>query len=72
MTSARRPSGPAKPIDERRDAAAEQEGLDETVADRGGDTGALDDSSRHARAAERDAHVTPEKRGVSGATTKPL
>ena len=55
MTSAGRPSGPAKPTHERRDAVAEQEGLDETVAERMDDPRALDDSSRHARQAERSA-----------------
>jgi len=72
MTSAGRPSGPAKPTHERRDAVAEQEGLDEAVAERTGDLRALDDSSRHARQAERSAHVTRGKRSVSGSGTKPL
>jgi hypothetical protein len=72
MTSAGRPSGPAKPTHERRDAVAEQEGLDEAVAERTGDLRALDDSSRHARQAERAAHGAPGKRSVIGSGTKPL
>jgi hypothetical protein len=72
MTSAGRPSGPAKPTHERRDAVAEQEGLDEAAAERSADESVLDDSRRHARQAERAAHVAHGKRSVSGSGTKPL
>jgi hypothetical protein len=62
MPNANLPSGPGKPISERRDAAKQAEGADELAADREGTPQALDNASRHARQAERDASV-PERGG---------
>ncbi|HEY0856161.1 MAG TPA: hypothetical protein VGE16_03845 [Albitalea sp.] len=51
MPNANRPSGPGKPINERRDAAVESEEMDEL----GGEAQA-DEASSRVRQAERDAH----------------
>lgn len=55
MPDAKSPSGPGKPITERRDAAVEREELEEmdsAADDAGGDP------TRGPRTAERDAHVS--------------
>lgn len=58
MPHAKQPSGPGKPIHERRDAATEQEELDETLDQAHGIAAEGDtDPTRSARQAERDAHV---------------
>lgn len=62
MPSANRPSGPGKPINERRDAAVESEEMEEL----GGEAQA-DEASSRVRQAERDAHdKTKDVRSESG------
>lgn len=68
MPDANRPSGPGKPIRERRDAVEEQEEIDELDAGRAADEPADAspiDPTRSARHAERDAH-TPSDRDKAG------
>ena len=64
MRHADRPSGPGKPINERRDAVAAQEEADEMAADteRGGESPA--DAGENARHADRNAHANPGKDGA--------
>jgi hypothetical protein len=64
MRHANRPSGPSKPIAERRDAVAEREGRDELeVTGRVQSTGGAQasDPARNARQAERAAHTRSER-----------
>ncbi|NRF68226.1 hypothetical protein HLB44_14630 [Aquincola sp. S2] len=74
MTQANRPSGPGKPINERRDAAKEQEGKDEvgrtydaeTAEDPSADAIAADEAARsRARQAERSADQGKDRPGNS-------
>jgi hypothetical protein len=74
MREANRPSGPGKPISERRDAATEQEGKDEvgrrydsaTADDPTADAVAADEADRRrARQAERDASERTQRPGQS-------
>lgn len=61
MPDATRPSGPGKLIHERRDAATEQEEIDEMLRNRAeaaGEEMPLD-PHRDAHSAQRDAHVSP-------------
>src|SRR5438270_457708 len=54
MRHADRPSGPGKPIEERRDATTAQEESDEMAADRAVDGATADDLARQARGLARD------------------
>lgn len=74
MREANRPSGPAKPTSERRDAATEQEGKDEagrrydaeTAEDPTAEAIAADEADRRrARQAERDATERTQGPGQS-------
>ena len=67
MTSADRPSGPGKPLQERREAATEQEELDELAAEQAGEPvdAPAEEAAAAARHAERAAH-TPSDAGGSG------
>jgi hypothetical protein len=60
MPDSNRPSGPGKPTQQQRDAAIEQEEIDELAEDRFGDRPG--DPSAAARRAERDAHADPRSR----------
>ena len=70
MRHANRPSGPSKPVAERRDAVMEREGRDELeVTSRVSSTGGAQasDPSRNARQAERSAHTRSERGRAGGA-----
>lgn len=67
MPNAKAPSGPGRPLQEREDAVAEQEGMAELEAE----SPAAEDPSRGARQAERDAHTgNDDAAGKSGAVEK--
>jgi len=72
MRHADRPSGPGKPIKERRDATAAQEESDEMAADAAGDAEPPGDPGENARHADRNAHAKADRDGAgdnaSGAT----
>jgi Spy/CpxP family protein refolding chaperone len=58
MPNANSPAGPGKPLNERRDAVAEQEQIDELMDEgRGTAADSSVDPTRSARRAERDAHT---------------
>ena len=64
MRNSNRPSGPGKPMQERRDSASEREEIDEM----GG--AQAEDSTRGARQAERDAHVNVRGKHSSGGKSR--
>jgi hypothetical protein len=59
MRHADAPSGPGKPLNERRDAVAAQEESDEMAADDAGQADAPGDPGENARHADRNAHANP-------------
>ena len=62
MPNARRPSGPGRPNQEKHDAVAEREELDELAgSQRGAQAGAPPDPGVDARHAERAAHGGDDK-----------
>jgi hypothetical protein len=61
MRHADKPSGPGKPIKERRDAVAAQEESDELAADAGE---APEDAGENARHADRNAHANGDRDGA--------
>ena len=65
MPNANRPSGPGKPINERRDAVAESEEMDEL----GGEAQA-DEASSRVRQAERDTHDKSKDVPCSSGTSR--
>lgn len=74
MPHANRPSGPGKPINERRDSVAEQEELEELAGDTtpaASTEPAADDAGRGARHAERAAHTKDDNAAAaSGKSSK--
>ena len=71
MRDTNRPSGPGKPIQERRDATTEREELDETLDEAQGPAAEGDtDPTRSARQAERDAHVKSEDSKDTSGTSR--
>ena len=64
MRHADRPSGPGKPINERRDATAAQEESDEMAVDAAGDAEPPVDPGENARHADRNAHADSERDGA--------
>jgi len=64
MRHADRPSGPGKPIQERRDATAAQEESDEMAADAAGESAPPGDPGESARHADRNAHADSERDGA--------
>ena len=64
MRHADRPSGPGKPIKERRDATAAQEESDEMAADSAGDAEPPGDPGEKARHADRNAHANVDRDGA--------
>jgi hypothetical protein len=71
MSHANRPSGPGKPIQERRDATTEREELDETLDEAQGTAAEGDtDPTRSARQAERNAHVKGKDANTTTGTSR--
>ena len=66
MRHADRPSGPGKPLKERRDAVTAQEESDELEADADPGTPQPDDPARSARHADRNAHTGGDGRDGAG------
>ena len=66
MRQADRPSGPGKPLKERRDAVTAQEETDELEADDGSTSPQADDPTPRARHAARNAHVGGAARDGAG------
>ena len=66
MRHADRPSGPGKPLQERRDAVTAQEETDELAADDGSMPPTAEDPVRAARHADRNAHVGGAARDGAG------
>ena len=66
MRHADRPSGPGKPLKERRDAVTAQEETDELEADDGSTSPPAGDPTRSARHADRKAHVGGAARDGAG------
>lgn len=64
MRHADRPSGPGKPIKERRDATAAQEESDEMAADAAGDAEPPVDPGESAHHADRNAHADSDRDGA--------
>lgn len=64
MRHADRPSGPGKPINERRDATAAQEESDELAADLADEGQAPGDPGESARHADRNAHANEGRDGA--------
>jgi hypothetical protein len=64
MRHADTPSGPGKPIKERRDAVAAQEQSDEMAADAEGAAQPPGDPGENARHADRNAHANPGRDGA--------
>jgi hypothetical protein len=74
MPHANRPSGPGKPINERRDSVAEQEELDELSGDNSTPGAAAEpestDAGPGARNAERAAHTKDENATAASGTSR--
>jgi hypothetical protein len=64
MRNADTPSGPGKPLKERRDAVAEQEEIDEMEADADPAAPQPGDPGENARHADRNAHAEPGRDGA--------
>jgi putative intracellular protease/amidase len=64
MRNSNRPSGPGKPVQERRDNASEREELEDMSGAQ------ASESSRGARQAERDAHVNDRGKRAGGAASR--
>jgi hypothetical protein len=64
MRHADRPSGPGKPLTERRDAVAEQEEIDEMDAGQPDAPQPGSDPAAAARHADRDAHAGSDRDGA--------
>ena len=64
MRHADRPSGPGKPIKERRDATVAQEESDEMAADSAGEAQPPGDPGESARHADRNAHADSARDGA--------
>jgi hypothetical protein len=64
MRHADRPSGPGKPLKERRDATTAQEESDEMAADAAGDAEPPGDPGESARHADRNAHAGSDRDGA--------
>jgi len=64
MRHADRPSGPGKPIQERRDATAAQEQSDEMAADSTDEAEPPVDPGESARHADRNAHANSDRDGA--------
>ena len=64
MRHADTPSGPGKPIKERRDAVTAQEEADEMAADAEGDREPPGDPGENARHADRNAHANSDRDGA--------
>jgi len=63
MRNADSPSGPGKPLNERRDAVTEQEESDELAADNAGVADVPGDPGENARHADRNAHANSASDG---------
>ena len=66
MRHADRPSGPGKPLKERRDAVTAQEETDELEADTSPTAPLPEDAGRNARHADRNAHRGGDDRDGAG------
>ena len=64
MRHADTPSGPGKPLKERRDAVTAQEESDEMAADAAGDAEPPGDPGESARHADRNAHANTGRDGA--------
>jgi hypothetical protein len=62
MRHADRPSGPAKPLNERREAVTQPEELDELATDSGAPE--PEDAGENARHADRNAHANTDRDGA--------